>query len=163
MSVCMSVSLSPWVVFACAGADGAGVVEALGAGVSSVAVGDRVWLSGSISGTYAEYCVSKASDVHPLPPSIAFKEGAGIGTAYRTAYRGLFTRVKGLAKSGQTVLVHGASGGVGIILLRYHNNVIKKLFSYYTCFNIYYLFIRVKYCDDTIIISYAVDHGLKRV
>jgi NADPH:quinone reductase len=100
------------------GADGAGVVEALGAGVSSVAVGDRVWLSGSISGTYAEYCVSRASDVHPLPLSIAFKEGAGIGTAYRTAYRGLFTRVKGLAKSGQTVLVHGASGGVGLAAIQ---------------------------------------------
>jgi len=100
------------------GADGAGIVEALGAGVSTVAVGDRVWLSGSTSGTYAEYCVSKASDVHPLPASIGFKEGAGIGTAYRTAYRGLFTRVKGLTKSGHTVLVHGASGGVGLAAIQ---------------------------------------------
>lgn len=100
------------------GADGAGIVEKLGAGVASVAVGDRVWLSGSTSGTYAEFCVSKASDVHALPADIGFKEGAGIGTAYRTAYRALFTRVKGLAKSGQTVLVHGASGGVGIAAIQ---------------------------------------------
>lgn len=101
------------------GADGAGVVEAVGEGVpSSIAVGDRVWLSGSISGTYAEYCVSKASDVHPLPDSIGFTEGAGIGTAYRTAYRGLFTRAKGLAQSGKTVLVHGASGGVGLAAIQ---------------------------------------------
>ena len=100
------------------GADGAGIVEALGGGVSTVAVGDRVWLSGSISGTYAEYCVSKISNVHPLPPAIGFKEGAGIGTAYRTAYRALFTRVQGLAKKGQTVLVHGASGGVGLAAIQ---------------------------------------------
>lgn len=100
------------------GADGAGMVEAIGNGVSSVAVGDRVWLSGSVSGTYAEFCVSKASDVHPLPSSVGFAEGAGIGTAYRTAYRALFTRVKGLAKPGQTVLVHGASGGVGVAAIQ---------------------------------------------
>jgi len=100
------------------GADGAGIVEAVGAGVSAVGAGDRVWLSGSISGTYAEYCISKVSDVHPLPASIDFSEGAGIGTAYRTAYRALFTRVKGLATSGKVVLVHGASGGVGLAAIQ---------------------------------------------
>eukprot|EP00288_Rhodomonas_lens_P002625 CAMPEP_0177720396 /NCGR_PEP_ID=MMETSP0484_2-20121128/16601_1 /TAXON_ID=354590 /ORGANISM="Rhodomonas lens, Strain RHODO" /LENGTH=331 /DNA_ID=CAMNT_0019232651 /DNA_START=22 /DNA_END=1017 /DNA_ORIENTATION=- len=100
------------------GADGAGIVEALGAGVDSVAVGDRIWLSGSTTGTYAEFCVSKASDVHPLPASISFKQGGGIGTAYRTAYRSLFTRIPGGVKSGQVVLVHGASGGVGLAAIQ---------------------------------------------
>ncbi|KAJ1478447.1 chaperonin 10-like protein [Baffinella frigidus] len=94
------------------GSDGAGVVELVGAGVTGVSAGQRVWLSGSTSGTYAEYCVAKEGDVHPLPPAVSFRAGAGIGTAYRTAYRALFTRVT--AKAGHTVLVHGASGGVGL-------------------------------------------------
>jgi NADPH2:quinone reductase len=94
------------------GSDGAGVVEAVGAGVAGVAAGARVWLSGSVSGTYAEFALAKEGDVHPLPDAVSFRAGAGIGTAYRTAYRALFTRAH--VRAGQTVLVHGASGGVGL-------------------------------------------------
>src|SRR5437870_13055528 len=62
-------------------------------------------------GTYAEFALCTTEQVHPLPANISFAQGAAIGTPYATAYRGLFQR--GDAKPGETVLVHGASGGVG--------------------------------------------------
>jgi NADPH2:quinone reductase len=93
------------------GNDGAGVVEQVGADVSEFKTGDRIYTSGSISGTYAEFALCKADQVHPLPPNVSFAHGAAIGTPYATAYRGLLQRAG--AKPGETVLVHGASGGVG--------------------------------------------------
>jgi NADPH:quinone reductase len=93
------------------GNDGAGVVEQVGADASEFKTGDRVYTSGSISGTYAEFALCKADQVHPLPPNVSFAQGAAIGTPYATAYRGLLQRAN--AKPGETVLVHGASGGVG--------------------------------------------------
>ena len=93
------------------GNDGAGMVEKIGEGVSEVRIGDRVYLAGSISGTYAEYALCDLAQVHPLPPNVSFAQGAAMGTPYATAYRGLFQR--GQANPGETVLVHGASGGVG--------------------------------------------------
>ena len=93
------------------GNDGAGVVEQVGAGLSEFKAGDRVYTAGSVSGTYAELALCKADQLHPLPPNVSFAQGAAIGTPYATAYRGLLQR--GEAKPGETVLVHGASGGVG--------------------------------------------------
>ena len=93
------------------GADAAGVVEAVGAGVNSVKPGDRVYTSGSLSGTYAEQTLCTEAQVHTLPAKASFEQGAAMGVAYGTAYRALF--VRGGAKPGETVLVHGASGGVG--------------------------------------------------
>ena len=93
------------------GNDGAGVIEQVGAGVSEFKAGDRVYTSGSLSGTYAEFALCKKEQVHPLPPNVSFAQGAAMGTPYATAYRGLLQR--GEAKPGETVLVHGASGGVG--------------------------------------------------
>lgn len=93
------------------GNDGAGVVEHAGADVK-LRPGDRVYTAGSITGTYAEYALCHAAQVHPLPENVSFAQGAAVGTPYATAYRGLFQR--GQAKAGETVLVHGASGGVGI-------------------------------------------------
>jgi NADPH:quinone reductase len=75
-------------------------------------VGARVWLSGSVTGTYAQYCVCTTAQVHPLPDNVDLAQGAAIGVAYRTAYRALHIRAK--VKAGQSVLIHGASGGVGI-------------------------------------------------
>jgi NADPH2:quinone reductase len=92
------------------GNDGAGVIEQAGEGVK-LRPGDRVYAAGSISGTYAEYALCHAAQVHPLPPNVSFAQGAAVGTPYATAYRGLFQRAQ--AKPGETVLVHGASGGVG--------------------------------------------------
>jgi NADPH:quinone reductase len=93
------------------GADAAGVVSAVGEGVTSVKPGDRVYTSGSLSGTYAEQTLCTEAQVHPLPANVSFEQGAAMGVAYGTAYRGLFQR--GGGEPGETVLVHGASGGVG--------------------------------------------------
>jgi NADPH2:quinone reductase len=93
------------------GNDAAGVVAAIGAGVTHVNAGDRVYISGSLSGSYAEQTLCLEAQVHPLPDTVSFEQGAAMGVAYGTAYRGLFQR--GGAKAGETVLVHGASGGVG--------------------------------------------------
>jgi NADPH2:quinone reductase len=93
------------------GNDGAGVVEQVGPDVNGFKTGDRVYTAGSISGTYAEFALCKGEQVHPLPANVSFAQGAAIGTPYATAYRGLFQRAD--AKPGETVLVHGASGGVG--------------------------------------------------
>ncbi len=98
------------------GSDGAGVVEALGDGVAYVAVGDRVYLAGTVAGpyagTYAEKAVCDASHLYRLPARVSFAQGAAVNVPYATAYRALFDRAD--AKPGETVLVHGGSGGVGI-------------------------------------------------
>ena len=93
------------------GTDAGGVVEAVGAEVKRVKVGDRVYTNGTITGTYAELALAEESRVHPLPPKISFAQGAALGVPYGTAFRALFQRT--YAKPGETILVHGASGGVG--------------------------------------------------
>jgi NADPH:quinone reductase len=93
------------------GNDGAGVVEQVGSDVRDFKPGNRVYTAGSVSGTYAEFALCKTEQVHLLPANISFAQGAAMGTPYATAYRGLFQRAE--AKQGETVLVHGASGGVG--------------------------------------------------
>ncbi len=94
------------------GNDAGGVVMAIGEGVKRVKVGERVYVSGSLSGTYAEQALCNEAQVHRLPDKVGFEQGAALGVPYGTAYRGLFLR--GDAKAAETVLVHGASGGVGI-------------------------------------------------
>src|SRR5438094_813367 len=98
------------------GNEAAGIVEEIGAGVTRVSQGDRVYVAGSISGTYAELTLCEASRVHRLPERISFAQGAGIGVAYGTAYRALIQRAQ--AKPGETVLIHGATGGVGMAALQ---------------------------------------------
>jgi NADPH:quinone reductase len=93
------------------GNDGAGVVEQIGADVTEFKSGARVYTAGCISGTYAEFALCKTEQLHPLPANVSFAQGAAMGTPYATAYRGLFQRAD--ARPGETVLVHGASGGVG--------------------------------------------------
>ncbi len=93
------------------GADSGGVVASVGEGVTKVKPGDRVYTSASLSGTYAEQALCTQDHVHPLPANVSFDQGAAMGIAYGTAYRGMFQR--GGGKPGETVLVHGASGGVG--------------------------------------------------
>jgi NADPH2:quinone reductase len=99
------------------GTDAAGVVEAVGANVKRFKAGDRVYTSGSITGAYAELSVCEESRVHPLPSKISFAQGAALGVPYGTAYRALFQRAH--AKPGETLLVHGASGGVGIACVQF--------------------------------------------
>jgi NADPH:quinone reductase len=93
------------------GSDGAGVVAAVGPAVDTVKPGERVFLSGSITGTYAEMALCTREQVHPLPDGASFAQGAALGVPYATAYRALFHR--GGVRAGEAVLVHGASGGVG--------------------------------------------------
>ena len=94
------------------GSDAAGTVEAVGEGVTTVKAGDRVYLAGTITGAYAEKALCKASQVRPLPAHLSFAQGAGVHVPYYTAYYGLYDRAKALP--GETLLVHGASGGVGL-------------------------------------------------
>lgn len=94
------------------GTDGAGMVEAVGEGVSKVKVNDRVYVAGSLSGTYAEQALCGESQVHPLPDRLSLQQGAALGVPYGVAYRALFQKAR--AQAGETVLVHGATGGVGI-------------------------------------------------
>ncbi|WP_075981585.1 NADPH:quinone reductase [Bacillus massilinigeriensis] len=98
------------------GLDGAGIIEAIGEEVTNVSVGDRVFvasLAGSSStGTFAQKMVCDATLVHPLPEHVSFEQGAALGVPALTAYRALFQRAS--LKPGQTVLIHGASGGVGL-------------------------------------------------
>src|SRR5262245_51806291 len=97
------------------GTDGAGIVEAVGVGVTSVLPGTRVYVghgAGGSTGTYAQQAAIGAAGVQPLPDRVSFAQGAALGVPYVTAWRALFEKAH--AKAGETVLVHGASGGVGV-------------------------------------------------
>ena len=94
------------------GGDAAGVVEAVGAGVGSVKPGDRVYVGGSVSGAYAEMSLCNEAQVHTLPGQVSFAQGAAMNVPYATAFHALIHRAHG--EAGESVLVHGASGGVGI-------------------------------------------------
>lgn len=102
------------------GFDGAGVIDAIGEGVSGLETGGRVFVAGLLSrritGTYAQIVVCDAACVHPLPDKVPFEEGAALGVPALTAHRALFQR--GRLKPGETVLIHGASGAVGNIAVQ---------------------------------------------
>jgi NADPH2:quinone reductase len=87
------------------------VVAAVGAGVTRVTPGDRVYTH-SASGGYAQQAVAEEWQVYPLPGRATFQQGAALGVPYATAWRALFLRAR--ARAGETLLVHGASGGVGV-------------------------------------------------
>jgi NADPH2:quinone reductase len=93
------------------GSDAAGVIEALGEGVKKVKPGDRVYTAKTISGAYAEYALALEQQVHALPEKISFTQGACVWVPYGTAYFALHHSAQ--ARPPETVLVHGASGGVG--------------------------------------------------
>jgi NADPH2:quinone reductase len=99
------------------GKDSSGIVEAIGDQVKHWMPGDRVYTANSISGTYAEYTLVEENDLGRLPENISFEQGAGIWTPYATSYRALFQKAK--AVEGETVLIHGASGGVGIAAVQW--------------------------------------------
>lgn len=94
------------------GMDAAGVIEAVGANVAHFCVGDRVYTSDTLTGTYAQFALCDSKTVHPLPQRLSFSQGAAVNIPYATAYRALYQRSQ--ARAGETVLIHGASGGVGI-------------------------------------------------
>ena len=99
------------------GKDCAGVVEAVGSDITQFKPGDHVFTASALTGSYAEYTIVNCDSAYNLSSSLSFQQGAALGTPYLTAYRGLFH--KGWAKPGGTVLVHGASGGVGIAAVQF--------------------------------------------
>ena len=98
------------------GADAAGVIDQVGSSVAAWKTGDRVYVSGTAlgkaHGAYAQFAVCTPDQVHRLPDHISFTQGAGLFVPYVTAWRALFGRVN--TRPGDVVLIHGASGGVGI-------------------------------------------------
>jgi NADPH:quinone reductase len=93
------------------GIDGAGTVVAAGPDVTRLAPGDRVYVSSAQAGTYAETIACAESQAYRLPAAASFEQGAAIGVPYVTAFRALFQIAR--AVPGESVLVHGASGGTG--------------------------------------------------
>jgi NADPH2:quinone reductase len=97
------------------GSDGAGTIERVGNATGPFRAGDRVYVTRAAdpsAGTYAELVVCNENDAYPLPRQLSFAQGAAVGVPYGTAYRALFDRAQ--SQPGETVLVHGATGGVGI-------------------------------------------------
>jgi NADPH2:quinone reductase len=102
------------------GSDGAGEVEAVGGDVKAFSRGDRVYVAGfganaGGAGTYAEYALCAVDQLYRLPKRASFAQGAALGVPYATAYQALFHRAQ--ARPAETVLIHGATGGVGIALV----------------------------------------------
>ena len=106
------------------GADGAGLVEALGEGVDRFEVGDRVVINPGLEhgshitvlgehtdGTHAELASVPAANVYPIPDELEFEEAAAFPLVFLTAYRMLVTKAR--VSEGEWVLVWGAGGGVG--------------------------------------------------
>jgi len=96
------------------GFDGAGLIEH--SDDPAFPPGTRVYVARSLTGTYAEQALCTPAQVHPLPAHASFEQGAAIGTPYATAAWALFNR--GQARRGETLLIHGASGGVGLAALQ---------------------------------------------
>src|SRR5882672_5169402 len=93
------------------GSDAAGVIEAVGDGVKKVKPGDRVYTAKTLTGAYAQYALALEEQAHPLPERISFGQGAAVWVPYATAYHALHHSAQ--AHASETILVHGASGGVG--------------------------------------------------
>jgi NADPH2:quinone reductase len=96
------------------GLEAAGIVEEVSAGVEHVKPGMRVAAIGTK--TYAEYCVASGSQVMPIPDNVSFAEGAAFPIQTLTAYHMLHT--SHTTTPGQTVVVHSAAGGVGIVAVQ---------------------------------------------
>lgn len=94
------------------GSDGAGTIVELGENVTQFKVGQRVYFSRNLGGSSAEFTVCATTHTYPLADALSFEEGACLGVPYTTAHRALFGRAH--AKAGDKVLVHGATGAVGI-------------------------------------------------
>lgn len=110
------------------GFDAAGIIKQTGSSVKpSLRSGQRVYLAGSLTGTYAEYALCTPDQVQPLPDHISFAQGAAVYVAYTTAYRSLIQRAA--ARPGETVLIHGASGAVGIAAIQFARQLGMKIIA----------------------------------
>ena len=97
------------------GGDAGGEIDALGEGVTTFSIGDRVCVGTALGfdffGCYAERVVRSANNVLRIPENISFAQATALGVSYPTAHYSLFHR--GGATAGDIVFVHGASGSVG--------------------------------------------------
>jgi NADPH:quinone reductase len=109
------------------GSDAAGTVEAVGDGVRKTKPGDRVYTAKTLSGAYAEYALADESQIFPLPEKISFAQGAGLWVPYGTAYTALHHHAH--AHAGETLLVHGASGGVGLAAVQFASAMGMTIFG----------------------------------
>eukprot|EP00398_MALV-I-01_sp_L67-1_P000801 gene801-471_t len=110
------------------GKDGSGIIEKVGVSNSTdsdgychrttswMQPGARVWTSIDTSGLSAQYALVDKNRIFQLPDHLTFHQGAAIGIAFRTAYKALI--MVGKAKAAQSLLVHGASGGVGLAIVQ---------------------------------------------
>lgn len=94
------------------GTDAAGIVAAVGPGVRRWKPGQRVYTAHTAKGAYAEQLLCGENDIFALPDVASFEAGASLGVPYATAYRALFQVAQ--VKPGEEILIHGASGGVGV-------------------------------------------------
>jgi NADPH2:quinone reductase len=99
------------------GSEGAGVVEEVGPGVRDLKVGDRVAYAGGPIGSYAEVRVMPADRLVPVPPGITDSQAAAMMLKGMTAW--YLIRRTHAVKSGETILIHAAAGGVGLIVCQW--------------------------------------------
>ena len=97
------------------GKEGAGIVKAVGEGVTRLKPGDRVMVQVEW-GSYAQEVLAEESHCYPVPEGVSFEEAAAIGIAYQTAHFALVDRAH--VKAGDRVLVTGASGSVGLAAMQ---------------------------------------------
>jgi len=94
------------------GLDAAGIVRAVGEGGEHFSPGQRVYTLGSLSGCYASELICTEDQLFKLPDNVSFSAGAALGVPYSTAFFALNYRAHAIP--GETVLIHGASGSVGL-------------------------------------------------
>ena len=131
----------------------AGEVESVGAGVESVAVGDRV-VAGTRFGGYAELVSVDQKQVLALPDSMTFEQGAALVVNYATAYAGLV--MMGGLREGDRMLIQAAAGGVGIAAIQIGKRIGAEVFG--TASAAKHEAIREQGCDHPID-YHAVDFG----
>ncbi|CEF67822.1 Quinone oxidoreductase [Strongyloides ratti] len=106
------------------GREGSGIVVQIGpAFKGQISIGDRVWFSSPRTGSCAEFCAAK--HVFPLPKEAPLEYGAVLGIAYSSAFRALF--MKANITESDTLLIHGASGGVGTAAIQLAKSVGAKV------------------------------------
>jgi NADPH2:quinone reductase len=99
------------------GSDAAGIVEAVGEEVQDLLPGERVFAMGTLTGSYAELALCERVRLQRLPDHVSFAQGAALFVPYATAYRALHQLAR--IEPAETLLVHGASGGVGLAALQF--------------------------------------------
>lgn len=107
------------------GMDLAGVVQMVGKGVDNIQAGDRVFGQASVlrkgSGAFAQYAVTSKDSIALMPGNLSFVEAAAIPLTAASAYQAIFEHMK--LQSGQHVLIHGGSGGIGSLAIQVAKNL----------------------------------------